>query len=112
MAHTDKSRCRFCGSRLYGTNCNYSNLPRRVHEHGPTGGDYDTCVFCGLHSARNGIAYGKGCKYSPDGTHKHFSDGIHCIWCGLELIDPKTGKQKPGASGRGCKYSPNGYHSL
>jgi len=114
MARTNSnnSRCRYCGSRNFGTNCKYSQLPNHVHKHGPHGGDYRTCVYCGATSEPNGSAYGKGCPYAPDHVHEHFSDGIHCIWCGRVLIDLKTNQLLPGAQGRGCKYSPNGYHSL
>ena len=98
------SRCKFCGSSNFGHGCTYSPYAEKVHEHGPVG-DYRRCVYCGSSS------YGTGCNYSPEGkggrghTHKHFSDGIHCIYCGKQIRSRSDG-------GSGCVYSPTGYHSL
>ena len=106
-----KGRCKFCGSSDFGFNCRYSPYEKHQHEHSPSSGDYEYCVWCGSKG------YGTGCVYSPveetynKKLHKHFSDGIHCIWCGVKLVD-EYGKPIPGMTGAGCKYSPNRYHSL
>ena len=48
------------------------------------------CMYCGSPN------YGKGCQYSPNGTHFHSDDGRRCGWCGSTNI------------GVGCPFNPVG----
>jgi hypothetical protein len=48
------------------------------------------CVFCGS------PAYGKGCRYGPQGHHFHPDDPKKCSWCGSPAFGP------------GCRLNPNG----
>ncbi len=46
------------------------------------------CVFCGS------TAYGKGCRYGPQGHHFHPDDPKKCSWCGSPAFGP------------GCRLNP------
>jgi hypothetical protein len=48
------------------------------------------CVFCGS------TAYGKGCRYGPQGHHFHPDDPKKCSWCGSPSFGP------------GCRLNPTG----
>ena len=48
------------------------------------------CVFCGS------PAYGKGCRYGPQGHHFHPDDSKKCSWCGSPAYGP------------GCRLNPSG----
>lgn len=48
------------------------------------------CVFCGS------PAYGKGCRYGPQGHHFHPDDHKKCSWCGSPAFGP------------GCRLNPSG----
>ncbi len=56
-----KSKCIFCGSQQYGTNCPYSSLNPKVHIHQPV--KTDECIYCGS------TKLGAGCPYSPTRRH-------------------------------------------
>jgi hypothetical protein len=48
------------------------------------------CVFCGS------PAYGRGCRYGPNGHHFHPDDSKKCSWCGSPAFGP------------GCRLNPTG----
>jgi hypothetical protein len=61
MASKPKSKCIFCGSTQWGSNCPYSPLHPKIHIHQPI--NTDECIYC------SSTRLGSGCPYSPTRQH-------------------------------------------
>lgn len=85
------TRCIYCGSTSFGTDCDKS--PNKNHSHCHST-DQNYCMYCGQN------AYGN-CRYSPTGRHCHGhskpGEFGKCRWCGSQAYG-------------NCGSSPTGKH--